>query len=94
MRNPVGTERERQVFFRNDIESEFNCIEMMKSKIDSSEGRRQYSKRLGTTELVFGNITINKGMVRFTLREKTKVNAQWQTYCLIHNIEKLKYHLH
>ncbi|MCP3701170.1 MAG: transposase, partial [Aliivibrio sp.] len=36
----------------------------------------------------------NKGMNRFTLRGKTKVNAQWQTYCLIHNIEKLRNHLH
>ncbi|WP_236797386.1 transposase [Aliivibrio fischeri] len=67
---------------------------MIKSKIDSLKGRRQYSKRLGTIELVFGNITINKGMDRFTLRGKTKVNAQWQTYCLIHNIKKLRNHLH
>ena len=94
MRNPVGTQRGRQVFFRNDIESEFNYIEMMKSKIDSPEGRRQYSKRLGTIEPIFDNITINKGMNRFTLRGKTKVNAQWQTYCLIHNIEKLRYYIH
>lgn len=40
----------------------------MKEKIDSSAGRRQYSKRLGTIEPVFGNITVNKGMNRFTLR--------------------------
>jgi transposase len=94
MRNPVGTQRGRQVFFRNDIEPEFNYIEMMKAKIDSPEGRRQYSKRLGAIEPVFGNITINKGMDRFTLRGKTKVNAQWQTYCLIHNIEKLRNYIH
>nr|WP_232769173.1 transposase [Colwellia sp. Bg11-28] len=31
--------------------------------------RRQYSKRLGTIEPVFGNITVNKGMNKFTLRE-------------------------
>jgi hypothetical protein len=42
--------------------------------------------RLGTIEPVFGNITINKGMNRFTLREQEKVNAQWQMYCLVHNI--------
>jgi len=63
-------------------------------KIDSSIGRRQYSKRLGMIEPVFGNITVNKGMNKFTLRGKDKVNAQWQMYCLVHNIEKLRNSLH
>ncbi|MBB1420276.1 transposase, partial [Pseudoalteromonas sp. SG44-1] len=40
-------------------------------------GRRQYSKRLGCIEPVFGNITVNKGMNKLTLRGQTKVNAQW-----------------
>jgi len=63
----------------------------MKVKIDSSAGRREYSKRLGTIEPVFGNMTVNKGMNRFTLRGKEKVNTQWQMYCLVHNIEKLRH---
>jgi len=62
----------------------------MRVKIDSSVGRRQYSKRLGMIEPVFGNITVNKGMNKLTLRGKDKVNAQWQMYCLVHNIEKLR----
>nr|WP_246072491.1 transposase [Catenovulum sediminis] len=45
-------------------------------------------------EPVFANITKNKGMNYFTLRGKTKVNAQWQMYCLVHNIEKLRNSLH
>jgi len=40
----------------------------MRVKIDSSPGRREYSKRLGTIELAFGNITVNKGMNKFTPR--------------------------
>ncbi|KAF3983957.1 MAG: hypothetical protein HFP81_04690 [Methylococcales symbiont of Hymedesmia sp. n. MRB-2018] len=40
-------------------------------------------------EPVFGNITSNKGLKRFSLRRKTKVNAQWKLFCLIQNIEKL-----
>jgi hypothetical protein len=47
----------------------------MKVKIDSSAGRRQYSKRFGTIEPVFGNITVNKGMNKFTLRGQEKVNS-------------------
>jgi hypothetical protein len=37
-------------------------------KIDSRVGRRQYSERLGMIEPVFGNITENKGMNKFTVR--------------------------
>lgn len=66
----------------------------MKAKIDSPQGRREYSKRLGCIEPVFANITKNKGMDYFTLRGKTKVNTQWQMYCLVHNIEKLRNNLH
>jgi len=41
-------------------------------------------------EPVFGNITVNKGMNKLTLRGQDKVNAQWKMYCLVHNIEKLR----
>ena len=30
----------------------------------------------------------NKGLRRFTLRSRTKVDAQWKLFCLVHNIEK------
>lgn len=40
----------------------------MRVKIDSNPGRREYSKRLGTIKPVFGNITVNKGVNKFTLR--------------------------
>jgi hypothetical protein len=84
----------RQVQFVNDSASNvMSYIDKMKVKIDSSAGRRQYSKRLGTIEPVFGNITVNKGMNKFTLRGQEKVNSQWQMYCLVHNIEKLRHSL-
>nr|WP_282956122.1 transposase [Oceanospirillum multiglobuliferum] len=31
----------------------------------------------------------NKRLNRFSLRSKTKVQGQWQLYCLVHNVEKL-----
>jgi hypothetical protein len=40
-------------------------------------------------EPVFGNLRANKRLDRFTLRGRTKVDAQWKLYCLVHNIEKL-----
>jgi len=89
MRKPPS-DRGRQVQFLLDVQSQSSYTDKMRIKIDSSVGRRQYSKRLGMIEPVFGNIAVNKGMNKFTLRGKEKVNAQWQMYCLVHNIEKLR----
>ena len=85
----------RQVQFKNDASrKKLSYTDKMKVKIDSPMGRRQYSKRLGCIEPVFGNITVNKGMNKLTLRGQAKVNAQWQLYCLVHNIEKLQHTMH
>lgn len=62
----------------------------MIKKIDTEEGRREYSKRLGAIEPVFANITSNLGLKWFSLRGKTKVKAQWLMFCLVHNIGKIQ----
>lgn len=62
----------------------------MQCKLDSAQGRYIYSRRIGTVEPVFGNLTTNKRLRRFTLRGKDKVNAQWLMWCMVHNIEKLQ----
>jgi hypothetical protein len=51
-------------------------IEKMKRKFDTLFGRFVYNKRIAIVEPVFGNLR-NKGMARFTLRGKKKVNTQW-----------------
>ncbi len=38
---------------------------------------------------MFANIKYGKGLNRFTLRGKIKVNIQWTLYCRVHNIGKL-----
>jgi len=43
-------------------------------------------------EPVFGNLCHNKGLNRFTLRGRTKVDGQWKLFCLVQNIEKLAHH--
>jgi len=62
--------------------------ERMRWKFDSPAGRAIYSRRMPTVEPVFANLQ-NKGMRRFTLRGKRKVNAQWQLFTIVHNIEKI-----
>jgi transposase len=62
--------------------------ERMRWKFDSPAGRAIYSRRMPTVEPVFANLQ-NKGMRRFTLRGRRKVNAQWQLFTIVHNIEKI-----
>ncbi len=66
-----------------------NPSERMRQAIDSPEGRQLYSQRFGTVEPVFGNIRHNKRLSRLNHRGRTKVNTQWNLYCMVHNIEKL-----
>jgi hypothetical protein len=63
--------------------------EKMKEKIDTPEGRKIYSRRMGIVEPVFANIRYHKGLDEFTLRGKEKVNIQWVLYCIVHNIGKI-----
>ena len=64
------------------------AVERMRWKFDSVAGRQIYSRRMATVEPVFANLQ-NKGMRRFTLRGRKKVNAQWQLFAMVHNIEKI-----
>jgi hypothetical protein len=66
--------------------------ERMKRRIDSPTGRRMIARRFATVEPVFANLRHNKGLNRFTLRGRCKVDAQWRLFCLVHNIEKLAHH--
>lgn len=63
-------------------------IEKMKRKFDTVMGRFIYNRRIAIVEPVFANLQ-NKGMKRFTLRGRPKVDAQWKLFTLVHNIEKI-----
>ncbi len=61
----------------------------MKAKIDSPEGKAIYARRLQIVEPVFANTRAHKGMNKFTLRGKRKVNIQWLLYMSVHNLSKI-----
>jgi len=82
----------RQVSFFQGKRGGISYTDKMKARIDSPEGRIRYGQRFATVEPVFGNLRYNKGLDRFTLRGRTKVDAQWKLFCLVHNIEKLAHH--
>lgn len=86
LRKPNTESRQVHIFSNHRPGS---VTDAMKRKIDTPEGRCQYSKRIAIVEPVFGNIRSCKKMDRFTSREKSKLNIQWLLYCMIHNIEKV-----
>jgi transposase len=91
LRHPQKTSVRQVVFFTGctrDAGETFTA--KMKRKIDSARGRAIYQRRLATAEPVFANLRAAKRLDRFTLRGKTKVNAQWLLYCLVHNIGKIQ----
>jgi hypothetical protein len=81
-RNPVRT------LYVADRKYEENLSEGMRRRIDDPVNRELYSRRQQIIEPVFSDIVYCKGMRRFTMRTKTKVTAQWQLYCMVHNIGK------
>ncbi len=87
LRNPgQKTPRQVRVFYKR---GSIGLTHAMKAKIDTPHGRRTYSRRLGIVEPVFANIAAQKGLDRFTLRGRSKVNIQWKLYCMVHNLEKV-----
>ncbi len=90
LRHPDRTAVRSVVFFKPQAPTEQQrYAKQMKDKIDSEQGRQQYGRRLAIMEPVFGNITHNKGLRRFSLRGWVKVNIQWKLYCIVHNLLKI-----
>lgn len=79
-------------FFLGKREGRESHTDRMKTRIDSHIGREMIARRFATVEPVFGNLRHNKGLDRFTLRGREKVDGQWKLYCPMHNIEKLAHH--
>jgi transposase len=95
LRTPEKTQTRQVMFFHGRVarspEPESHTARM-KCRIDTAEGRAKYGQRFGTVEPVFGNLCYNKGLDRFTLRGRIKVDGQWKLFCLVQNIEKLAHH--
>jgi transposase len=92
LRTPEKTLVRQVAFFHRNASSPLTYTEAMKQRIDSAAGRALYGRRIATVEPVFGNLRNNKGLDRFTLRGRPKVDTQWKLYCMVHNIEKLAHH--
>ena len=93
LRTPETTPTRQVAFFRGRaVAKPVSQTERMKQRIDTPAGRARYAQRFATVEPVFANLRHNKGLTRFTLRGRAKVDGQWKLFCLVHNIEKLAHH--
>jgi len=63
-------------------------IRTMREKQATEEFKALYAYRIQIVEPVFANIRHCKGLNRFMVRGKEKVNGQWQLYCMVHNLGK------
>jgi transposase len=90
LRHPQRTQiRQVAIFTGKHAKAPDTPADRMQRKIDTEQGKEMIARRFATVEPVFGNIRANKKLNRFTLRGRVKVDAQWNLYCLVHNIEKL-----
>lgn len=95
LRHPEKTPTRQVMFFTGRVarpKPRTRCdthTARMQARLDTPEGRALYAARFGVVEPVFGNLCYNKGLTRFTLRGRAKVDGQWKLFCLVHNIEKL-----
>jgi len=93
LRHPQRTPvRQVAIFLGKHEKAAEKATERMKRRIDTDQGREMIARRFAAVEPVFGNLRSNKGLNRFTLRGRQKVDGQWKLYCLVHNIEKLAHH--
>jgi len=69
--------------------NEHGCLSRaMRKKLETVEYQDKYADRIQIVEPVFADIRYCKGLNRFTLRGKEKVNSQWLLYCMVHNLGK------
>jgi transposase len=90
LRHPQRSVVRQVAIFAGKLDPQADApVEAMKQRVDSDLGKQMITRRFATVEPVFGNIRYNKGLDRFSLRGRQKVDGQWKLYCLVHNIEKL-----
>ncbi len=89
-KDPEKTQtRQVAIFIGRSKQVPPSYLDLMKRKIDTVEGRYQYSRRMGIVEPVFAHICSTLGLNRFSLRTKKKVDIQWKLYCMVHNLLKI-----
>jgi len=73
----------------DDPPANLSVKERMRRKLLTERGRTVYAKRKAVVEPVFGQIKQARGLRQFLLRGLENVKAEWELWCLTHNLLKL-----
>jgi transposase len=76
------------VHWPNDNAEQHPQRDKMEAKLESEDGNAAYRQRCSTIEPVFGQMVM-RGLERFRLRGKVKVQLEWSLWCTTHNLLKL-----
>lgn len=76
------------VHWPNDRKDQHPQRDAMEAKLQEEEGKVAYRQRCSTIEPVFGQMVM-RGLERFRLRGKVKVQLEWSLWCTTHNLLKL-----
>lgn len=74
---------------RGRIPGCLSTADRMRRKLSTVKGKKIYAKRKEVVEPVFGQIKEGRGLRQFLLRGVEKVSAEWDLWCLTHNMLKL-----
>ena len=77
---------------RGRIPQDMTPKDRMRRKLSTKKGQEIYSKRKSTVEPVFGQIKHVRGLRQFSLRGFENTSAEWQIWCLTHNLLKMYRH--
>jgi transposase len=89
LRKPHTVARQVTIFTGRGPDGEKSFTQRMIERFDTPLGRFLYSRRLGIVEPVFANVRHARGLNRFSLRGKIKVDIQWKLFTMVHNLTKI-----
>ena len=57
--------------------------------VTTKQGQVIYSKRRSTLKRIFGQVKQARGLRQFLLKGEQNMSAEWQSWCLTHNLLRL-----
>jgi transposase len=70
-----------------------SLMQKMRTRLETPEGRKKYSKRKYIVEPVFGDMKFNRKMGGLLLRGKLKARGEFLIMCIAHNLRKIATYL-
>jgi len=79
----------RAVYRTISLDPREYLMRKMRTRLETPEGRKKYSKRKYIVEPVFGDMKFNRKMGGLLLRGKLKARGEFLIMCIAHNLRKI-----